>query len=502
MDIVPVHQSKWHLLVPEILFNIVDNLDFYSCESLRKSCKNFRSIINSEYCRARIRQLGDVAQQMDVDSYTRNMVFLVRHNASMCAYFLFRDTNEENRHETKALWHLAGEFDEKLWPYYESDGVQFYNEKHLETMFKILAKDSEKNTRDYSTPGHYFGGLQIIRLILCSTMNVNFQNEEGNTLLHCAKRLNQCKYLLNQSGIDVNIQNKKGETPLCYAIKHPRYRCYNGSYDVMAGVYEWDQANTLIADKRTNLFLKTKKGKTIFHYAAQCGSNRKGHRDLRCTTKTTGFYILKLLVERLQQDDLFAVDNKGRTALYLAVKHGHIDAVELLFPKFSDHVKFSVDKDGKTLLHTATHKKYGDGDKVIMYLFTQFPKEMKYVRDREGKTFFDYVQDKEEIILWLLSKNDDNICTAAGSDTMKVKLLPQNVIEQNDSHKDKSVIPTAAGHETTKIKSLPQNYVVDQDKLYKDNWLQFFYKHKKALVVGSLASLMISVAAYFYMISE
>ncbi len=378
MDMVPV-QSKWHSLAPEMVYGFADKLDFYSCDSLRQSCKNYHRIIDHKYWDTKTKQMYSIAPWMDVDLYTKNLIFYCS-SPSGPHIDLVWSTNEENKHETRAIRYLAALFDKDLW--HVERGL--YHHKHRETLFKVYASDFERNKRDWETPYTYFGGLQIIRLILHQTGNINFQNEEGNTLLHCAKRPEQYKYLLQQSDIDLNIPNNKGETPLLYAIKYPTKTSYKGPEDMGGYDIHWYLAAALLADVRADIKIKTNKGKTLLHYAAKCGSS-----------------IVKTLIERFTQDDLIAMDTKGRTALYLAVKHGNGDAVEFLFPQFPDQLKYATDKDGRTLLHVASIKKYNSS--MIKYLLTQFPQYKKYIRDKNGKTFVDYAYETNNL-RWLIEK--------------------------------------------------------------------------------------------------
>jgi hypothetical protein len=67
-------------------------------------------------------------------------------------------------------------------------------------------------------------------------------------------------------------------------------------------------------------------------------------------------------------------------------------------------MKFAVDSDGKTLLHVAAGRR--NESKVIKYLLSQFPVSMKYVRDKQGKTFLDY-QYKKDRLEWLIEEETD-----------------------------------------------------------------------------------------------
>jgi ankyrin repeat protein len=397
---------------------------------------------------------------MDVDTYTRNMIFLAKkenyyrvhkllvvphQNLNSLADRLWLATNRDNHYQTANLQYLVEEHNKKQKKQKASiDMKELYKGDHLDALIDIFENNSCDN---------------VMRLILHQRPDINAQNSTGNTLLHCAKHKHQYNSLLSQLKIDVNIQNEKGETPLHFAIKNPRWIPYTGPLHIGgAGIDEWGQAEALLKDVRTNVLLRTNKGKTVLHYAAQYASNRKkGFEYLR--TDVTGFYILKLLVEKLDKNDVLVVDSSGKTALYLAVKHGHTDAVEFLFPLFPDEMKFSINKNGKTLLHIATEYKYNNS-KIIKYLIAQFPDQKKYVRDHQGKTFLDYAYENDKL-QWLTEKDKKDMV----------------------SEKDKEYV----------ISEEDNNIVVSYS--FRDYLVAFILGHKKVLILGSLASL----AAYFYM---
>jgi ankyrin repeat protein len=428
MDIVPV-QGKWHTLAKDMIVVIADELDFYSCDSLRQSCKHYHQIIDHEYWNIKTKQMYVIAGQMDVDLYTKNMIFFCS-TSGRPHMDLVGVTRHENRRETRAIMYLAAMFDKDLWRW--ESGL--YDSRFRETLFKVYASDFERDKRDCKTPSYYFGGVQIIRLIFHQTGNINFQNEEGNTLLHCAKRPEQYRYLLQHPDIDVNVPNKKGETPLLYAIKNPIQRlcgCSQGTapYDSVRNL-----AMALLEDDRTDIRIKTHTQKTALHYAAKYFSD-----------------IVEILIKRLSHDDLNVIDNKGRTPLYLAIKYGRICAVKFLFSLLPDEMKFSTDNNGKTLLHIATEGKWVNSN-IIRYLL-QFVGQKKnvYVRDHQGKTFLDYLYEKNNHLRWLTEEDNEYL-----------------------SEEDKNVILSYS---------------------FKDYLIMLILRHKKALVLGSL----FSAVAYFYM---
>jgi hypothetical protein len=44
MDMVPI-QSKWHLLAKDIVVGVANEIDLYSCDQLKQSCKHFLALL-------------------------------------------------------------------------------------------------------------------------------------------------------------------------------------------------------------------------------------------------------------------------------------------------------------------------------------------------------------------------------------------------------------------------------------------------------------------------
>jgi len=117
MDIVPI-QSRWHTLAPEMMFKISDELDFCSYENVRRCCIDFYKHIKpknyyvgfdesmyfhelrknrnilfkvassiQEYLKPK-KTIEALYNEMDVETYTKKMIFFVRHN-HMAGWTLF-----------------------------------------------------------------------------------------------------------------------------------------------------------------------------------------------------------------------------------------------------------------------------------------------------------------------------------------------------------------------------------------------------------------------------
>ncbi|MDE5065870.1 ankyrin repeat domain-containing protein [Wolbachia endosymbiont of Drosophila malagassya] len=139
--------------------------------------------------------------------------------------------------------------------------------------------------------------LDIVRcLINVPNAGVNLQDYENKTPLHYAERLKTIEVLLTREDIDPLIKDDNGKTPFCYAKEANRLDIVK----ILA-------SNRYGADKNS-----------LLHLAA-----RKGYEDL----------IDGILGEGVEID---AVDESGKTGIYVAVKHGHFNVVKLLLKRGAD----------------------------------------------------------------------------------------------------------------------------------------------------------------------
>ncbi|WCR59706.1 MAG: Phosphocholine transferase AnkX [Wolbachia endosymbiont of Ctenocephalides felis wCfeF] len=139
--------------------------------------------------------------------------------------------------------------------------------------------------------------LDIVRcLINVPNAGVNLQDYENKTPLHYAERLKTIEVLLTREDIDPLIKDDNGKTPFCYAKEANRLDIVK----ILA-------SNRYGADKNS-----------LLHLAA-----RKGYEDL----------IDGILGEGVEID---AVDESGKTGIYVAAKHGHFNVVKLLLKRGAD----------------------------------------------------------------------------------------------------------------------------------------------------------------------
>ncbi|XP_067649634.1 uncharacterized protein [Haliotis asinina] len=169
--------------------------------------------------------------------------------------------------------------------------------------------------------------------ILLKYVDVNSVSKRGNTALHYAASsdsLEMVSLLLSEDDIDVDVQNKKGETALIKALycKHEQ----------VAETLIKAQANTLLTDRY---------GRTSFLIAALVGSVS--------------------IVELLLISDHRCInhcDASGNTALHLAAIRGQADVIKLLLKEGLDIQKGNVDR--MTPLHiAATNGRYSIVDTLL-----------------------------------------------------------------------------------------------------------------------------------------
>ncbi|GMG16917.1 unnamed protein product [Aspergillus oryzae var. brunneus] len=171
------------------------------------------------------------------------------------------------------------------------------------------------------------GRLDIVRLLLLFPINVNNCNKDGKSALHLAVDNNDhnlVKLLLDQPGIDVNIQdNVENSTPLHNAVELARESI----------------VKLLLGQQGINPNVRDSYGDTALHIAAKFGDPS----------------IAKLLLNKPGLE-INMRDHHGQTPLWWATKNNHLSLVKQLLAE--SHVDVNtVGQDASTSLHHAVENR-------------------------------------------------------------------------------------------------------------------------------------------------
>ena len=217
----------------------------------------------------------------------------------------------------------------------------------------------------------------IDRLTTYAGININIKENNGQTPLHFAARLNQQNIvikLLAKNGIQILVQDNDNNTPLHYAA--------------LLGFQH------LVATMRTDYLpyvgTKNNDGKTALHLAAAAGhiqavrefSNYPGGLDTLAA----------------------AEDNDGNTALHLAAENGKLEVVSVILSNDTDSGMLNSDNNrDETPLHLAA--KFGR-TQVVTKLLQQTSIEVN-PQDDQGNTplHLAAMNNHPEIVTLLLNKN-------------------------------------------------------------------------------------------------
>ena len=169
------------------------------------------------------------------------------------------------------------------------------------------------------------GDIERIKTLLNEGVDINIKNMVGwSPLFHAIRgnRLDTIKFLL-ENGIDLEIKSLKGKTALSYAVEE--------SYDI--------NIIKLLLEKGSDVNTRTNLASTPIMLAARYGGRSKNSLD-----------IIKLLLE--WGADINAKDNDGYTALSIAANFisttSSIDTIKILLENGANI--FEVTNDGKNAI--------------------------------------------------------------------------------------------------------------------------------------------------------
>ncbi|KAL7300569.1 hypothetical protein TKK_0006563 [Trichogramma kaykai] len=247
--------------------------------------------------------------------------------------------------------------------------------------------------------------LAIIKTIR-SPVQINAQNKLGKTPLHYALEQEHAEFveILLKNKADPNLADVEGLTSLHIIIKQ------NWDWSSYHGNENYESFTTKFFDisrkkgQPVQINARDKKGQTPLHYAVYKGNVRiiksllergadanvadtEGLTPLHiCCDSHSAYYIFRISSEKEQQVQVNARDNLGRTPLHYAVFTCRIDFVTMLLTKGAD--PNSADAEGVTPLHIICQKKYDD--EMAKFFFKICKQENQTVRvnvrDMLGRT--------------------------------------------------------------------------------------------------------------------
>ena len=221
---------------------------------------------------------------------------------------------------------------------------------------------------------------QLTRLINAG-INVNVTNKYGLTPLHLAayKGYEKIFQLLVKAEADVNVTNEFGLTPLYYAAMY-------GHADIVEALFNAGaNLDTRDYEGRTVLINQVSKGnlemvEVLVNTGADVdAADDMGAKPLHKAAINGDLEIANLLINK--GADVDAADNMGTKPLHIAVKNGHVKIVEALVIAGAD----LTDNDGGTVLDWAKDKDFfniknaiEEGKKKLISLYKNHKPADKY----------------------------------------------------------------------------------------------------------------------------
>lgn len=229
--------------------------------------------------------------------------------------------------------------------------------KNIDNIFK-KGNINQNNTLHVSVANAIYNVVKL--LIQYPNINVNLQNNQGDTPLNCTviynKNIEKSKLLLQHPNIDVNIQNKEGDTPLHWAV-----------------IYKNIEASKLLL-KHPNIDVNIK--------------NKDGDTPLHWSLLSDKIEIIKLLLQH-KNIDVNIQNDKGNTPLHSAL----IDNKEIEILKlFLKHPKINL------------NKKNSIGSSIFYEISTKRNKELLEFILKEDKIKIDNILDNIQLLTTIDNK--------------------------------------------------------------------------------------------------
>ncbi|EPS41964.1 hypothetical protein H072_4032 [Dactylellina haptotyla CBS 200.50] len=191
--------------------------------------------------------------------------------------------------------------------------------------------------------GAWFGNRESVEVLCNSGASLNINATGGWSALHVARYYTEISELLISHGADVNAVSTELYTPLMLACQS-----------------DYSETTKLLIKQGANLELENSVGQTALHLSASNGQNTIAEILLGSWEAPSGF--------KVPVADVQKTDNKGRTALYIAIKAGKPNVSKLLIEHKSD-IKV-VTNAGKTCLGRAMKHGSTTGKELLEVIAT------------------------------------------------------------------------------------------------------------------------------------
>ncbi|MGL5591442.1 MAG: ankyrin repeat domain-containing protein [Mycoplasmoidaceae bacterium] len=342
------------------------------------------------------------------------------------------------------------------------------------------------NDKDYNLlfDACHIGNVKLIKAV-CDYDNINYQNNEGYTLLAVACMRNDILMIKSLLYFipNPNIKTNDGFSPLMFSIKNNNLEAVKLLVESGASVNDRKgMANSL-------MFACSYGFIEIIEYLIEQGSkinvtDNEGNNLLMIASKEGQLKIVKLLLSN--QIDINHVNKKGNNALMYAILSNHIDIVKILIENGIDINAFN--KEGTTPLMLAVqYKRYNiinellskseieinkidfDGYTALMYgCLIEDIKSVAFLINDKRTSLNKTNHDNETALIIAVKKNNEEITTLLLSKMANIKI--KNI-------KGENAFKVAALNGNLRIAKIILDYSSLDDISYDANLIESYKKH-------------------------
>mmetsp|Transcript_5562 Transcript_5562/g.5746 ORF Transcript_5562/g.5746 Transcript_5562/m.5746 type:complete len:701 (-) Transcript_5562:89-2191(-) len=259
---------------------------------------------------------------------------------------------------------------------------------------------------------------EMIQLIISADPDLNIQDKDGNTMLHCCQVPQSCERLI-QLGADVNIQNNLGITPLMIALHHGcpatvrvlleagaiiNIQNKAGQTPLMFCAMEYEQ-NASIKNDFDNMRILIEAGGNV-NTVDENGNSAL----LFSSSRENSLQVVQLLLKN--GANYRKTNENGDSPLIMCIQARCYTALELLVKTGADvNIR---NKENKTALM------FGANCQKVTRLLLQHGADVN-IRDNRGKTALDYAMEK--LYEWKRHGDDRRQTFSPENDEKVVSLL-------------------------------------------------------------------------------